>query len=560
MKIKRAFLAPSVIAAVALATGGWLLQRGVSREGNVYFQARLFDEVLHHISDRYVDPKEPSSLYKMAIDGLIYELGDPHTAFMTPEEYDALKVQTQGEYAGIGSEIDVRDGWVTIVAPLPGSPSERAGLQAGDRIIEVNGRSTRGWSSDEAVRELRGPKGQPVEIEVARVGVDEPIPFRIVRDEIHIQSVQTKYMMDGGIGYVQLRVFSESTTDELRSAIEELRGEGMRGLILDLRGNPGGLLDQAISVSDLFLRRGQVVAELRGRTPEMNQRYTASSGDQFPGLPIVVLVGPSTASASEILAGALQDHDRALIVGRTSFGKGLVQSLYRLPAGHWLKLTTARWYTPSGRTIQRPFDKDGYIEEGEEGEEIEARPEPSKAEGGEVYRTDGGRVVHGGGGITPDLVVEPEKLNDRELAFVQAVQKHGSKYRDILYSYVIRYAHDHPELKPGFAVTPAMLSGFYEALKANGIAVDRSLYDGASRWVGQNLGAEISLALWNREAYQKRWNQEDRQIAVAAELLREAATPQELFAAAARHAEKHAPDGSARAARGEETPAGAQHR
>ncbi|NIQ56010.1 MAG: hypothetical protein GWN71_22400, partial [Gammaproteobacteria bacterium] len=429
--------------------------------------------------------------------------------------------------------------------------SERAGLQSGDKIVEVDGESTKGWGADDAVQKLRGPRGQPVEIKVWRLGADEPIPFRIVREEIHIQSVQTRYLMDDGIGYVQLRVFSESTTDELRTAVEALREQGMRGLVLDLRGNPGGLLDQAISVSDLFLGRDQVVAELRGRSRDMNQRFTTSSGDQYPGMPIAVLVGPSTASASEILAGALQDHDRALIVGRTSFGKGLVQSLYRLPAGHWLKLTTARWYTPVGRTIQRPFDRDGYIEE-TEGEDGSGTEKP------EAYRTDGGRVIYGGGGITPDLEVEPEKLNEREIAFVQAVQKHGSKYRDALYSYVIQYAHDHPSLRPGFAVTPAMLTGFYGTLRQNGIEVDRSLFDAASRWIGQSLAEEISLARWNREAYQKRRNADDRQIQVAVELLRGASSPQALFTAAARYSEKHAPEAGARASGDDAVPAGAR--
>lgn len=542
MKIKRAILAPLVIAVVALASGGWLLQRGAGADGNVYFQARLFDEVLHHISDRYVDPKDPSSLYQMAIDGLIYELGDPHTAFMTPEEYEALKVQTQGEYAGIGAEIDVRDGWVTIVAPLPGSPAERAGLQAGDQVIEVDGESTQGWSTDDAVSALRGPRGQAVNVRVRRLGVEEPIQFRLVREEIHIQSVQTRYMMDDGIGYVQLRVFSESTTDELRKAIDELRAQGMRGLVLDVRGNPGGLLDQAISASDLFLERGMPVAELRGRTKGMSQRFTASTDDQYEGLPIVVLVGPSTASASEILAGALQDHDRALVVGRPTFGKGLVQSLYRLPAGHWLKLTTARWYTPVGRTIQRPFDKNGYLasdDPDEASQEVEER---------EIYRTDSGRVVYGGGGITPDLVVEPEKLTDEEVEFARAVQQHGSEYRDVLYSFVIQYTHDHPNLQPDFEVTPAMLDAFYRELQANDIEVERDLYNSASRWIGQQLAAEIALAKWNREAYQKRWNAQDRQIQVAAELLRQARSPQSLFAAASQYSEKHAPEVGSQAA------------
>ena len=444
MKMKRAVLAPTVVAVIALATGGWFLQRGVSQEGNVYFQARLFEEVLHHISDRYVDAKEPSTLYRMAIDGLLHELGDPHTAFMTPEDYNQLKVQTQGEYGGIGAEIDVRDGWVTVVAPLPNSPAERAGLQAGDRIMEVDGESTRGWTTDEAVSRLRGPKGRPVELRIGRLGLTEPIPFRLVRDEIHIESVRTKYMMDGGIGYVDVRVFSESTTSELQAAIDDLRAQGMRGLVIDLRNNPGGLLDQAISASDLFLDRGKPVSELRGRASNMNQRFRTSTPDQYPGLPIVVLVGPSTASAAEILAGALQDHDRALVVGRPSYGKGSVQTLFPLPAGHYLKMTTARWYTPLGRSIHRPEEDDStmYAAVGEV--EVESRP---------TYETPGGRTVYGGGGITPDLVVQPDLLTDEEVEFRSEVLRYGSKYYDLLYGFAIQYTHEHPNLEPDFPIT-----------------------------------------------------------------------------------------------------------
>lgn len=555
MRIKRAVLAPTLVAVIALATGGWLLQRGVSQEGNVYFQARLFDEVLHHISDRYVDAKDPSDLYKMAIDGLLYELGDPHTAFMTPEEYNSLKVQTQGEYGGIGSEIDKRDGWITIVSPLPNSPSERAGIKAGDKIVEIDGVSTRGWSTDDAVGKLRGPKGTAVNLKVARVGMDELIPFRLVRDEIHVKSVRTSYLMDGRIGYIELRVFSENTTDELRTAIDQLRSQGMRSLIVDVRYNPGGLLDQGISASDLFLQRGQLISELRGRSAGMNQKFVAVSGDQYPDLPVVVMVGPSTASASEILAGALQDHDRALVVGRTSFGKGSVQTLYQLPQGHWLKMTTARWYTPVGRSIQRPYEQDPLAEE-EEAEGGEAAAEgKSEEQSREVYRTDTGRKVFGGGGITPDLAVEPDKFTEQELEFARALEKHGSKYRDVLYKYAIQYGHDHPNLKAGFAVTPELLDGFYRELAQSGILMDRKLYDAAGRWVGQNLAYEITYAKWSPEEARKRLNAEDPQLKVAQQILRETSNPKSLFTVAARYAAQNAKEGE-RSAKSEKSPAG----
>jgi carboxyl-terminal processing protease len=539
MKIKRAVLAPLVIASIALATGGWFLQRGVSREGNVYTQARLFEEVLHRISDDYVDAKDPSSLYKMAIDGLIYELGDPYTAFMTPEDYNNLKVTTQGEYGGIGSEITKRDGWVTIMAPLPGSPSERAGLQAGDKIVEINGVSTRGWSQDDAVAKLRGPKGSAVEFKVARSGIDELIPFRLVREEIHVKSVRTSYMMDDGVGYIELRAFSENTTSELREAVDALRKQGMQGVIIDVRGNPGGLLDQAISASDLFLKRGQSVSELRGRVAGMNQKFVAQSPDQYPGLPVVVLTGPQTASASEILAGALQDHDRALVVGETTFGKGLVQTLFQLPAGHWLKMTTARWYTPVGRSIQSPHAMGSMQEEGGETPEPGAEEEVVKER--EAYRTDGGRTVYGGGGITPDLIVEPDKFTESEIEFVKAVQKHGSKYYDLLYQYALDYHRQRPDLRPGFAVTPDLLTGFYKRLNDNGIPVSRELFDGASRWVGQELGYQVTYARWNPQEARKRLNAEDPQVKVAQDLLRQARDPQALFQQAEKYAATHKP-------------------
>lgn len=536
MKIKRAFLAPMVVAAIAFATGGWFLQRGVSREGNVYTQARLFEEVLHRISDDYVDAKDPSSLYKMAIDGLIHELGDPYTAFMTPEDYKNLKVTTQGEYGGIGAEITKRDGWVTIMAPLPGSPSERAGLQAGDKIVEINGVSTKGWSQDDAVAKLRGPKGSVVEFKVARTGIDELIPFKLVRDEIHVKSVRTSYLMDGGIGYVELRVFSENTTSELRTAVDDLRKQGMKGLIIDVRGNPGGLLDQAISASDLFLSRGQPVSELRGRVAGMNQKFVAQSPDQYPGLPVVVLTGGQTASASEILAGALQDHDRALVVGEQTFGKGLVQTLFQLPAGHWLKMTTARWYTPVGRSIQRP---QAAALLAEEGEGPETGVEGESARPLETFRTDGGRTVYGGGGITPDLLVEPDKFTDEEIEFVKAVQKYGSKYYDLLYQYAIDYHRQHPDLKPGFPVTTDLLEGFYRLLNSNGIPVSRDLFRGASRWVSQDLGYQVTYARWSPQEARKRANAEDPQVRVASQLLRESSSPQVLFQQAEKYAVEH---------------------
>jgi carboxyl-terminal processing protease len=292
------------------------------------------------------------------------------------------------------------------------------------------------------------------------------------------------------------------------------------------------LLDQAISASDLFLKRGQPVSELRGRVAGMNQKFMAQSADQYPGLPVVVLTGAQTASASEILAGSLQDHDRALVVGETTFGKGLVQTLFQLPAGHWLKMTTARWYTPVGRSIQRPQAMGLTLEEVEALEaDAEREDEPR-----ETYRTDGGRTVYGGGGITPDLLIEPDKFTEPEIEFVKAVQKFGSKYYDLLYQYAIDYHRKHPELRPGFRVTPDLLNGFYDLLNGNGIPVSRELFDGASRWVAQDLGYQVTYARWNPQEARKRLNTEDPQVRVAHDLLRQSRDPQALFQQADKYA------------------------
>ncbi|MBX6363563.1 MAG: S41 family peptidase [Gemmatimonadetes bacterium] len=531
MRLKRSIVAPVAVAVMALVTGGWFLQKGMGQERNVYFQARLFDEVLHRVSDSFVEPEDPSKLYRYAIDGMLQQLGDPHSVFMDPKEYEDLRIKTQGEYGGLGIQIAKRDGWITVVAPLPGTPAARAGMQAGDAIVEVNGESAKGWSEDQAVAKLRGPKGSAVDLKVLRPGMEEPIAFHVVREEIHVRSVPAAYMLEPGIGYVNLTVFSESSTDELRQAINRLRSQGMKRLVLDLRYNPGGLLDQGVSIGDMFLTKGQVVSETRSRVPGQSQKYPAMNGDEYPGMPIVVLINPYTASASEILAGALQDHDRALVVGQTSYGKGSVQTLFPISGGNWLKLTTARWYTPSGRSIQKPY---GIGAHDDDGEPIDSAAADSAAK--PVYHTDSGRKVLGGGGITPDLIVEPDTFTTAEKAFLQALKQNGSAYTDARFAYAVAYVHRHPELPRNFTVTPQMLDEFYAALARKGVKVDRAVYDGAAAEIAREIGVEIARAKWGEEAVRERLNADDPQVRAAVEVLRRAATPQALFVEAQRYA------------------------
>ena len=553
MRIKRSRAAPAAVVLAALATGGWLLQQSGSQDKNVYVQARLFDEVLHEVTDHFVEAKQPAQLYRMAIDGMLQEMGDPHTVFMDAKEYENLRVQTQGEYGGLGIQILKTNGVITVVAPLPGTPAEKAGVQAGDQIVEVNGESTKGWSEDQAVAKLRGPKGSVVDVKMQRSGVPAPIPFRITREEIHVRSVPAAYMLSNHVGYVDLSVFSEGSTDEMRQALDSLRAAGMKGVVLDLRYNPGGLLDQGVGVAELFLKRGQAVSETRSRVAGQSSSYRAEANDRYPGMPIVVLVNPYTASASEILAGALQDHDRALVLGQTSYGKGSVQTLYPLQGGNWLKMTTARWFTPSGRSIQKPYGigrdtiqaADGRrfapndSADAQDGEGPDSSAAASTKAGKPVYQTDSGRKVYGGGGIVPDVFVSPDTLSTAERTFIQSLQQYGSRYFDTRFQYAVDYAREHPALPRDFTVTPDMLGAFYGVLQQRGVKVSRPAFDAGAGWVARDLALWIARDKWGEQARFQRINAEDSAVKTAVDLLQRSPTPQALMGNGERFAAAH---------------------
>jgi carboxyl-terminal processing protease len=537
MKLKRTILGPMLVALFAFASGGWLLQRGVDTARSAP-DGRVLIEILERISRDYVDEHQAEDLYRMAVEGLLRELGDPHTSFMTARDYARLRVQTTGEYGGLGIQIAERDGWITILAPLPGTPAERAGLLAGDRIIEVEGESTEGWTDDDAVAVLRGPRGTQVGIKIKRPGVDQPIDYQLIREEIHVRSVRTAYLIEPEIGYARLDLFSETSTDELRSAVARLKEQGMRAMILDLRANPGGLLDQGVSVSDLFMAPGQAIVETRARNPRDNVTFRASRPEEFAGMPIVVLVDQFSASASEIVAGALQDHDRALVVGAPTFGKGSVQTLFALSGGNYLKMTTGKWYTPSGRSIQKERTTNGDPLALLEDEPIadDGTPVPSAEaidlSGREEYRTDGGRVVYGGGGIVPDLIVRPDTLTLAEREFFNAVSSAGNRYSDVIFRYAVSHVRANPEIQPNFTVTPAMERELYELLRAEGVAVTWEQFEPATRLVDQHLGNEIARARWGQEGHAQRLNRDDSVIVTAIDLLRQAPSQQALFSMA----------------------------
>jgi carboxyl-terminal processing protease len=305
VKQGRGIVVLAMVGVVSFVSGGWLLQRGSTQAGSVYQKARLFEDIVSHVADYYVDSLDERKLYDMAIDGMLEQLNDPYTAFLREKEYRDLTLNTTGNYGGLGIQIGVRDGWVTVIAPLPDTPAEKAGMVGGDRIIEVDGQSAFGWKEEKAVQMLRGEAGTQVSVQVARPGVSDSLVFRITRARIHVRSVEFTTMLTPAIGYVQLRTVSESSPEEVRNNVNTLRKQGARSLILDLRDNPGGLLESGVDLTDLFLDRGQSVVETRGRSPGSTKSYAASQAQPWPDMPVVVLVDGNTASASEIISGAL---------------------------------------------------------------------------------------------------------------------------------------------------------------------------------------------------------------------------------------------------------------
>ena len=529
--IRQRFWVGAAIAAVALTTGGWLLQRADDTQGSVYGQARLFDDVVSHVADYYVDTIPERKLYQMAIDGLLDQLHDPYSTFLKAEDFRALSEQTSGNYTGLGIQIDVRDGWITVVAPLPETPAERAGIQSGDRIVALDGRSTEGWKNDQAVRELRGPAGLAAELIVRRPGVTDDIRFTVTRASIHIRSVQLGMMLGGRVGYVVLTPVNESSAEEMATAIESLTRQGMKSLILDLRGNPGGLLDQGIAVSDLLLDPGQPIVATRGRAPNTTRTYRDARRQAWPQLPVVVLVNGFTASAAEIIAGALQDHDRAVVIGTPTFGKGLVQSLWELAPGTALKLTTARWYTPSGRTIQRQTKSEE--EQMEQIAAAERGADTSAVDSSLVFRTDGGRVLYGGGGIRPDVFVRADTVTTAQRRFMQALGGGFAAFRDVISTYALELKVGSRLATPGFQVSSAMIDEVLRRLQARGTTVPDSVAAGARSLIARDLGYEAARYVFGREAEFRRRMGDDSQVQRGLALASRARTPSDLLALAA---------------------------
>jgi carboxyl-terminal processing protease len=504
-----------------------------------YRNLDTFVEVLDKVERNYVDPVAPDQLMNGAIGGMLKRL-DPFSQYLDGTDYTDLKTITEGQFGGLGIVISVRDNYPTVISPVEGTPAYSLGIQSGDVIVKIDGASTRGYSSEDAVRKLRGPQGTLVTITIDREGEPER-DVQITRELIHVKSVPYAFEVAPGIGYLRVSTFSGTTGDEVRAAIARLDKAGARSLVLDLRDNPGGLLNQAVDVVENFVPKGSLVVFTKGRAAGSNTKIFAESSRSHDERPLVVLINGGSASASEIVAGAIQDLDRGLLVGTTSFGKGSVQSLIELhDRGTALKLTTARYYTPSGRSIHRDAwnrlahdgtDAEDLIDAGSDLVDGGAAL-PADSALRPTFKTRAGRTVYGGGGIRPDLTVRPDTL----LPLSREIEGRG-----LFFKYAMRYAGQHRGEAAPATVTPTMWSEFEKLLTesklttvpgplAGRMAAERSYLErGLRRELARRMGG-----VKGDEAAFKVAIESDPQLTKALDLLKRAKSPGELVRLSAR--------------------------
>ena len=502
---------------------------------------KILSEAYDRILEYYVDELDPGEVMEAALKGMLEEL-DEHSNYLPPVNYEDLVMSTEGEFGGLGITINIRDHYPTVVSPIEGTPAYYMGVQGGDQIIEIEGESSRDFTSREAVKRLRGPRGTKVNITIQRPGTETPIPLTITRDIIKIESVPYAFMMDD-IGYIRVQNFARTTASEIRAKLDELEAQGMRGLILDLRFNPGGLLTSAQEVAELFLPRDDMIVFTRGRLPDHNQSYRSRArGAVYDRVPLLVMINNSSASASEIVAAAIQDHDAGLVVGKTSFGKGSVQTVFRLDQDEALKLTTARYYTPSGRSIHLERDRNGRAMDMAEEQEMpeghaNLEDEPAEREvprfEKEKFYTDSGRVVYGGGGITPDIEVDQDLLTDFEMA----VERDGA-----LFSYAVDFAASHDDVADDWRVSDETFAGFKEFLAGRenieeylgdfDLALSDSLLDANRGYLARGIRREMARRVHGPQSAYRVAIEADTQLHEVLALFGRAATLQELLALA----------------------------
>jgi carboxyl-terminal processing protease len=496
------------ILVLAILSGGWLLRRKAAPEGSVYQQARLFENVVASINTHYIDSIGEGNLYQTAAKALVGSLHDPYAELLTRDTYRQYQRQMSG------TEVDV--GWTPEVG------SSRSAFGPGDEVLSIDGKSTRGWSARRLEEALTTGTGSVVTVVVRPRGSTLPVVRHLTRTVVHVPATSPGILLTAGVGYIELRRISDGAAAELRQAVDRLVSEGMTSLVLDLRGDPGGLINEGVRIASLFLHPGDTVAISKGRSDDHSKVYMAGPSGGWDGLRIALLVNHGTASSAELLAGALQDHDRAVIVGTPSFGKGVLQTTYPLGDEIALKLTTARWYTPSGRTVQRPRP---------DGEGALGNRTPSQIP--EIFHSAAGRPIPDASGILPDLMVGGAPRSDGERALIGALGEDGGLFRTVLADYAAGIKKTNPPPSRSFRATEEMRGQVFERLGQVGIQLPRPTFDSASGYVDEQLGYEITRVVFGPAAEAKRRALSDRQMQTAVRLLQRSGTQEGILALAA---------------------------
>jgi carboxyl-terminal processing protease len=533
MKSKISIWTGFILIAVSLFAGMEIRQL-VSKD-MVDDQVSKFREVLSLTEKYYVEDVDTKKLTEAAVEGLLDKL-DPHSVYIAPKALEQVTEEFKGEFEGIGIRFTIRNDSIFVVEPIGGGPSAKLGIQANDRIVRINDSSSIGYKNDQVMSRLRGPKGTKVKVGIYRPGEKELLDYVIVRDKIALTSVDVSLMVNSEVGYLSVNRFSDKTNVEMNQALAQLKQQGMKRLILDLRANPGGLLEQAFEMADLFLDGGtekdpHKIVYTKAREKGFEEVFYAKTGQPFENLPLIILLSNYSASASEIVAGAIQDWDRGLIVGETSFGKGLVQRQWRLTDGSGLRLTIARYYTPSGRLIQREYEgkeKEAYQNEAFNRQEKEGENLEHKAEGDStrpIFKTHAGRIVYGGGGITPDYVVKSPALTP----FTQNILRRGlidqfvSTYLDGKGLKVrTEYAKDWDRFKKSFTVSGELLDEFRSVITKAEVKIDEKEYEKDLPFIKTRMKATFARSFWGNEGWYPLMLQVDTQFQKALTLFPEA--------------------------------------
>ncbi|HCK99882.1 MAG TPA: S41 family peptidase, partial [Candidatus Marinimicrobia bacterium] len=488
-----------------------------------FLKIKVLNDIIGIVNDYYVEVPEWEDVMEGAYTGLLENL-DPHSFYINKKQLSGINEEFTGKFEGIGIEFDVLDGYITVIAPVAGAPAEKAGIEVGDKIVKIEGESAYKIKREDVSKKLRGPKGSAVTVTIRRQDMDD-FDVTIIRDEIPLYSVSAAFLIDDSTGYIFVNRFSGTTAEEVSVALKRLSDEGMRRLILDLRNNSGGLMDQAIDIADMFIDGRQKIVYTKGRIRGSNEEFYSGRIDGYGDIPLVILISRGLASASEIVAGAVQDLDRGLIVGETSFGKGLVQRQYPLRDGSAVRLTVARYYTPSGRLIQRPYD--GKLDEYYEGFAEENRDSLLAVEDSTKirpqYQTAGGRVVYGGGGITPDYSIKFKRDLSRE---TYKLLRHPSR---ILFNFTNRIVEDNKKYKSKkekffskFEISDRDFEAFLELAKEQKINIDLEKVRQDSDYLKMLLKAELAREFWGYDEYYKVLRKYDNQVTEALQYLDEA--------------------------------------